>query len=487
VRTYARQGSEVYTFFSAEHHVFPARPRDLDPTQHEHIVLSALARDAAWLLTHPGISFEPDFYMPRYHLLLQEPGYVSIRNYVWASKLVDGFIAYYNIELLEQLQCQPITETEHSIDYWLRRLMRKHDGETFHPLQHLLLIQFVGHSVQSFLKTSEQPQFFGAGPWPCLNLFCAHYQQEVITECVIQPQLNHNKVEGVFECSCGFVYARIPNSNARQHSVGYSRVVSYGDVWKTGFTQLWNDPQMSAKSIAKAVHITEHSVVQFAAFLHLSFEHRKNKPPNHVAFSEQLVSRHYRRDYNRQLITDTLKANPGISRKELSRKHSAPVAWLLSFDPDWANEHLPAQRRKVDPVLGKRTFVDWENRDTELAAEVRKAEKTIRELSGCPLRINRANLAKYMPQEYRRLMKALEKYLDHFPRTRAVLDTVVDTDISFAHRRIVWGKAECRQGKFAAIPTAFATYAHIRHLLHIPEVKEAFEQALAELQQRACD
>lgn len=244
---------------------------------------------------------------------------------------------------------------------------------------------------------------------------------------------------------------------------------------------------MSAKSIAKAVHITEHSVVQFAAFLHLSFEHRKNKPPNHVAFSEQLVSRHYRRDYNRQLITDTLKANPGISRKELSRKHSAPVAWLLSFDPDWANEHLPAQRRKVDPVLGKRTFVDWENRDTELAAEVRKAEKTIRELSGCPLRINRANLAKYMPQEYRRLMTALEKHPDRFSRTRAVLDTVVDTHTSFALRKIAWAKAECLQGKVVAKRGAFREYALIKQFWHIPEVKEAFEQALAELQRRTCD
>jgi hypothetical protein len=337
ISTRANHGADSYTFFSAERHVRPACPRVLDTTQHEQNVLFALAKDAVWVLTHPGMSFEPDCYLPRYHLLLQEHGYITIRDFVWISKLVDEFIAYYTREVLERLQCQPANTGKIPTDYWLRRLMRKHNGETFHPVQHLLLIQFVGHSVQRFLETPAQPQFFGTGPWPCLNRFCNHYQQEVITECVIQPRLTGGKVEGIFECSCGFVYARTQHSNARQSTLGYSRVVSYGDVWKAGFTHLWNDPQISVKSIAHTIHIAKRSVVQFAAFLNLSFEHRQIKPPKHVTFFEQLVSRQYRRDRNRQLITDTLNAHPDITRTELRVRHSHAMQWLQRYDPDWLN------------------------------------------------------------------------------------------------------------------------------------------------------
>jgi hypothetical protein len=84
-------------------------------------------------------------------------------------------------------------------------------------------------------------------------------------------------------------------------------------------------------------------------------------------------------------------------------------------------------------------------------------------------------------------MTALEKHPDRFSRTRAVLDTVVDTHTSFALRKIAWAKAECLQGKVVAKRGAFREYALIKQFWHIPEVKEAFEQALAELQRRTCD
>jgi hypothetical protein len=163
------------------------------------------------------------------------------------------------------------------------------------------------------------------------------------------------------------------------------------------------------------------------------------------------------------------------------------MQWLQRYDPDWLNEHMPPQKRKIDPVVGKRAIIDWNKRDTELAVAVENAAATIRELPGRPLRINRASLSEYMPQEYRRLITSFTKCQHHLPSTREILKEVIDTDISFARKRIQWAKEECLQGRVVARWTAFREYAMIKQLWHIPEVVEAFEQTLAELQRRACD
>ncbi|KYH30455.1 hypothetical protein CLTEP_26480 [Clostridium tepidiprofundi DSM 19306] len=57
---------------------------------------------------------------------------------------------------------------------WLRIIVRKH-RKTFHPIRHLLMIDFLGMSLEELFYVKQECKPFGIGPWPCLNAGAEHY------------------------------------------------------------------------------------------------------------------------------------------------------------------------------------------------------------------------------------------------------------------------------------------------------------------------
>ena len=88
---------------------------------------------------------------------------------------------------------------------WLYDLVRN-PRKASHPLRHILLIHFLGKSLNDFFGSSPDYRPFGQGPWPCLNPVADHYHEQVISNCTVGLNCETKAPTGTFACECGFVY-----------------------------------------------------------------------------------------------------------------------------------------------------------------------------------------------------------------------------------------------------------------------------------------
>src|SRR5258708_11208884 len=167
--------------------------------EHRHILLE-IARDIDWLLCQRHLSGDHRLLHSRYRKLLAEDDLATYRGRVEVSMLLHRFKSSYPPQLLKLLHCEL---EEHIMENWLLRLMRSpHSSQ--HPLYHLLLIHFLGHSAESFFGLPMGDQPFGDGPWPCLNPTCDRYRQPHIREChIAHTQYTRDRRAATFAGSCG--------------------------------------------------------------------------------------------------------------------------------------------------------------------------------------------------------------------------------------------------------------------------------------------
>jgi hypothetical protein len=178
-----------HEFITAEQGIKLPKSQSYTLKYSDHNILLKIAQNAIWLLEEhispPGLTI----LLKRYRELLAERDLATYSGRVRVSKLLEEFKRFYPDELLQRLQCEIDTESEHS---WLLRLVRSPKGSQ-HPLRHLLLIQFLGHNAESFFKLPKQFKPFGTGPWLCLNRTASHFRQPVIEECEITYSQEHGK------------------------------------------------------------------------------------------------------------------------------------------------------------------------------------------------------------------------------------------------------------------------------------------------------
>jgi len=147
-----------------------------------------------------------------------------------------------------------------------------------------LLIQFLGQTAQEFFQNcfiegeSEEivePKPFGEGPWPCLNPICQYFQEPRINECVIKIIPNKAKqdkrINGTFECSCGFVYVRTGPDTSPNDQFRADRTKAYGEIWDEALRGMWKDSSLSTNAIAHRLDVYHNVVKSQAIRLGLQF------------------------------------------------------------------------------------------------------------------------------------------------------------------------------------------------------------------------
>lgn len=144
----ARKHYPVCEFVSAarDSPVTVAIPLSLDDADHQ--VLLQIAQDAVWLLEQPYTAFCFEWTEQQYHSLLSEQYPAFQERSRLYEVLVESVSAYYSPALLQHLHC-PL-EGLRARDTWLFRLLFFEGLRS--PLHHLLLIQFLGRTVQQFLQ-----------------------------------------------------------------------------------------------------------------------------------------------------------------------------------------------------------------------------------------------------------------------------------------------------------------------------------------------
>jgi hypothetical protein len=488
-----RVNSAEYT--SAESAVLPIVPRPLDLSNPDHGSLVSIARDSEWLLEQrglvPGFKALHDSYMK----VLDERGLVSLKDKIRLKEMIPQFADYYSAALLKTLQCEFDVRKGNN---WPSRIVKHlNQGKTNHPLRHLLLIQVLGHTAESFFTAlaapkraaRPSPNAFGRGPWPCLNPACKFYKRLVIKTLQLAP---HYYIKGVmtgtFGCKCGFIYLRKDVGESAKNSFRYHQVKSHGPVWEAKLKALWNDLSLSINAIAPQLGAAHNSVIYHATRLGLSFP--RKGPGSKIAkvrpnFRQWVQNLSHEQSpsrksallrSNRKRWLTTREENPKATRTQLQQTILPDVyRWLRRHDYVWLKSHMPPPFKRI----GSARRVDWPSRDIQYAEEVRISAARLKNEPGHPVRVTKQAIGRDID---RTAVLSNPKLRKNIPLTFKALDEVVETRVEFSIRRLRWATALFRQEGVIPSFSTLAQRAGINwDIWYLPEVKIEIEAVLAAL------
>ncbi|MGZ0043078.1 TnsD family Tn7-like transposition protein [Paenibacillus ottowii] len=210
-------------------------------------------------LPSPGLQRINQYYVSK----LLSKGYVCLAsNRIRWDKLIPAFRGHYREEMLVNFNGLVTINNEAS---WLHKLLRK-PRVTCHPLRHILLLGFLGETINSMFehidegKVSFEP--FGPGPWPCLNKVAEHYKQEVIHCCTITRCSKTGLPIGTFVCSCGFVYSRKGPDKEKNDRFKIGRTKGFGHVWEIKFEEV-SQTNLSLRKKAQILGCDPQTVLNY--------------------------------------------------------------------------------------------------------------------------------------------------------------------------------------------------------------------------------
>jgi hypothetical protein len=473
-------------FVSAEQEIQVTSPQSLNLLNSSHQKLLKIAQDTAWLLNQQSLVFELKSIHNRYLYLLAGQGLASYNGgKVHIQQLLEAFKNYYSPELLKLLQCEVDAQSHGN---WLSRLVRLPKGSQ-HPLRHLLLMHFLGHTVEEFFKLPSEFKPFGEGPWFCLNPVCPHFQKLKIKEC----QIKYAKIEstpinipswvGIFGCECGFVYSIKDFHQTTSNRFRVSTVKSYGPLWEEALRKLWEDSSVTLTKIGHQLGVSTWTVKKHAIRLGLSCPRQGPSKPTQLkaeqlscSVKEQVDAPNKFEIYRNEWLS-VLEQNPNADRTSLYKQCPRVYGWLRKRDSEWLEAHLPPPRRKNGSPQA-----DWKSRDIQLAEAVRNSAVRLKEADGRPIKITRRAIGRDINQ-----LVLIQVHLNKLPLSAKALEEVVETWEVYTIRRIYWA-AECfRREKVYPSQRQLVNRAGIgaiscNRLAAIPQVQKALHEALKSLE-----
>jgi hypothetical protein len=419
-------------FISAEQSTKEVPVRSLDLLERDNQVLLMIAQDVSWLLSHPRYESGVDTLHNRYLRLLVGMGLVSYAGVVQVSELLDEFNKFFSPTLLKFIHCE-FRGKDQTHTNWLLRLVRR-PRHAQHPLYHLLLMQFLGHTAEELFKLPSTLNFFGKGPWPCLNPAALHYRESVIQEYKLSPQLRKRRPVGRFNCKCGFAYSRTGPDYSPEDKFRIDKMISFGSFWEAKLKELWNDLSLSMKEIGRWLKVDTLTLRRYATRLKLSF-FRSGKPVKPVSPAKRLKGscpqkaiNDKRKKYRSKWLSE-MHLNPKASWRELRQMLSREYRWLISNDSKWLKKYRPplSKRRILSPS------VDWNARDSFYAIAVSEAASRLKKASSRPAQVTKTAIGIELGAS-----ALLKQKLQRMPLTSQVLASVVETREEYAARRIWW-------------------------------------------------
>ncbi|WP_236025922.1 TnsD family Tn7-like transposition protein [Alicyclobacillus suci] len=346
---------------------------------------------------------------------LKEMGLANVHGHVRQAEFRRAFLNYYGEPFLEVMQSS-VSERD---DNWLNAIVRKH-RKSFHPIRHLLLMQFLGISLDDLFTKEPLNQPFGASPWLCLNPAADHYLQPVVQDLSIRYDSKIKRPIGTFACSCGFVYARKGPDTNEEDRYRMGRIKVLGAVWEHKLGELLRE-NLSLREIGRRLHVDVNTVKKYANLVQKTRQAISPNVPDDL------------RERQRQAWIELVRQNEQKSRTELRRMNKALYTWLYRNDKSWLMKHLPKPTR----VITANSRVHWGQRDKEILALVQTEVTRILTSEGKPERISISRIGKRIGY-----LSLLEKHLDKMPKTKSYLESVKETVRDFQMRRINWAIQE---------------------------------------------
>ncbi len=441
-------------------------------------VLMEVALAISTLLERPYFPSDDHFILRQYHALLAQRGFMTLNGKVRTSTLLSAFADYYPSELLSLLHCE-VQLTRSTIQAWQRALTYRSDRAR-HPLWHILLILFLGSTVESFLSREiPYPHPFKEGPWPCLNPVCEHYGQRHIRT----YQAREERCKGLFftkfTCSCGFVYSRSGLDHSDEDLFRRDAILAYGPLWEARLRELWFDPTIQLQEIAMQLGVVRGTINRQTARLQLPVPRTSGRTPR----SDVKTKRKTAKDssWYRTQWTMLVNATPGANARALQRISPGVYQWLVRHDKEWLMANRPTNKQSQISIncvsLSSRSaqqktlHEDPKTRDRRVASAVKACAQSIMNEPGYPKKVTKRKISLALPE-----MRRLER--QEAPLTALALQEALETQETFALRRIQWFVQKCQQEQRLPTRREFIESISINGVLHIPGVLQALNEAM---------
>ncbi len=459
-------------FISAERTVTDYSCRKAELTS-LHNTLIEVAKDISYLLTHHHDFLSHSFFREQYEILLAQHSFLTEHGLVRSIDLLNAFMDYYTPELLSRFNCN--IQTKQAYNSWLARLVGG-IRDVHPPLHHLLTIHFLGSTAEAFFHQDIEPApIFGEGPWPCLNPVCEHYQQRSIHTYKIANTYKKGSKPAIFTCQCGFSYLRYGPDHSVKDAYRKDKVLSYGPIWVSKLRELWFNPAVTRRYIARYLGIAEQTVTRHAMKLHL--------PLPRISPVVSGGGRPRSRDatwYRTQWLA-LLRDMPEAGITALAHKAPGTYKWLIVHDREWLRINRPqlhraGGRRKRSHLQTSEMAPATEDRksnDVYLADQVKSAAQQIIAAPGPPKRVSIRAICTFVPKLF-----YLRGKPSIIPLTMQALEEVAETREAFAVRRIHWVAKQYQEKQIYPSRSKLVQNSHVGSLLHVPCVQQALEEVL---------
>ncbi|MDF9408525.1 MAG: hypothetical protein A4E52_00162 [Pelotomaculum sp. PtaB.Bin013] len=387
----------------------------------------AVAEAVHWLLNNEAPILGLAELRNRYINHLQKIDLATYTGRVRQRDLIESFKSFYGPEFLVQMNSA--VDYDHQ-DNWLSKLVREPRITTY-PIRHILFMRFLGVMPEKFLTGRKERYLpFGRGPWPCLNAAANHYRQPVIEQCSLTRDYDTGLPVGTFSCSCGFTYLRCGPDQKESDRYKIGRIKSFGPTWEKELIRLAVVEKKGLRESARQLNVDPKTIKN---------QLKKIQDQSNDQLINDLSMRDFQSELNkyRARWLEIAEHNPGKTKTELRRSTKAEYAWLYRHDRDWLNDHSPTPIRRMKYTDRR---VNWVKRDEELAERVSMAAQEIKQVPGRPVRLTISSIGKRVGE-----LALLQKHLEKLPKTKSILQEVVETAENFQVRRVEYAVEKLRE------------------------------------------
>ncbi|MDR3583827.1 MAG: TnsD family Tn7-like transposition protein [Desulfosporosinus sp.] len=381
-----------------------------------------IAKAVNYLLNNDLKSYNASLVHKAYIGCLYEMNLVTPKGIISQAELIQQFRKYYGDNFLQRLGLDFPTKSGES---WLSSLIRRPD-KVCHPLEHILLINFLVGDMAIFLKQSQTEfQPFGKAPWLCLNLAAEHYGKSIVTKCSITRCSDTKKPVGTFECECGFIYSRRGPDTCEEDKFRVGRIKAFGSEWEDKLRRLALEKDKSLRAIARQMGADTNTIIKYLQKLGLT-ESGSSSDATDEGLSISMPQDELGILYADNIVSYT-NENSGASRSNVRSAFRKEYIWLYRHNKKLLFSILP--RPKASEKIETNLRVDWLRRDSEIFDMAKNEIQRILS-ADIPERITVGGIGRSLC-----LLPVIQHNIHKLPKTKQLLDEFTETTDDFQIRR----------------------------------------------------
>ncbi|HEY5563628.1 MAG TPA: TnsD family transposase [Clostridiaceae bacterium] len=385
-------------------------------------ILLKISKAFFFLLENHWIQCDINNIYKRYKIILKEKGFLTISECIRQEEVANLFKKYFTDEILNILNCNFNIKDDSS---WIRNISRNHDS-IINPMKHILFVLFLCDSVELFFGCLKKKyEYFGGGPWPCLNPVSDHYRRKVIQKVKITADYKTRVPVGTFSCSCGFIYSRKGPDNLNEHIYKIGRIKQFGHVWEARLLTIAYEGNRSLRELSRMMWCDTNTIKKYINIIdHGSSNNLSNSAE---VYNSKNISQNENLLKYRNTLIDIIAESPLLSRTEIRKNAQKEYTWLYRKDKDWLFEQMSQQNTGYVKI--NRNKVDWKERDKHILLIVTKAYNEIINNTK-PIRITKSRLGSVA-----KVSSLIYNNKNKLPKTQEFIDEIIESIDKFQIRK----------------------------------------------------